>query len=391
MRSRLGTLLVILLVALGVTNSASALDNLHVSHHATGSSVTVEPASVPWGEVGPGWELVSWEPHPHAKQNVNYIELVSPYGSTYAVYATGPGTHLVAWAGDRTDALLQTTSKIEVLNLQTGTIVDAFGARAPAGASINVSSFTWPHGLALYLYEATGNYLRVDVHPERTSLSGTVEMRYPGSEPAVGTFNGSMLSSADGTHVVFGAERGLALFDNDGVLAAQLVFRQARECSPDFYWSPTEVLADCVDGDYQRLIIFSLVTGKWWAIDRKPRGNDLGDIEAWRGGSTIYVEVTSACGYAYVATLQGDAPVYLNVPGIQKGTTDSVVDTTSTSVLIQAEPSCVPGRAIYDWFTPSTGSVRQILGPPITGGWTIADLPYPATPSGSPPAFADYY
>lgn len=388
MRSRLATIGIVLVAMLAVATSASALSGGHDNVHASGAgSVVVDPAAIPWGDVGAGWELVAWEPHPHAKQNNNFIELVSPSGAGYVDYATGPGTQVVAWAADRTTALLRAGDRFEVLDLATGTLTHTFRVHVPNGASLNVSSFSRPLGLAVYLVETTGIY-HLAVHPERVSLRGTVEARYPGSEPAVGTFNGSMLSSTDGTQVVFGAAHGLAVFDNDGAIAAQLVMRQARGCSPDFYWSTTEVLADCWDGSFPRLIVFSLTTGKWWAIDQRPRGSDDGDLEAWRGGSTVYVQVASACGYIYVATLQGDDPVYMAVPGIEQGTSDWVVNTTPTSVLVSAAPACEGGRGILDWFTPSTGVADQIAGPPVTGGVIVGVEPYPATPQGSSPSFS---
>ena len=60
-----------------------------------------------------------------------------------------------------------------------------------------------------------------------------------------------------------------------------------------------------------------------------------------------------------------------------------MVDTTATSVLIAAHQACGPGHTIYEWLTPSTGAVRQVLGPPITSGAVVGDIPYPASPSGS--------
>jgi TolB protein len=384
MRARLATFGVVLLATFAVATTASATAGGSRDAQTSGiGGVAVDPAAVPWGDVGPGWELAAWEPHPSAKQKVNYIELVSPFGAAYAVYATGPNTQLVAWAGDRTTALLEAGDRFEVLDLATGTLTHTFRKQVPASAVIYASSFTWPQGLALYLVEETGNYRNVAVHPERVSLTGTVEMHYPGSEPAVGTFNGSMLSSADGKQVVFGAAHGLALFDNDGAFVAQLVMRQAGNCSPEFYWSATEVLADCQDGVYPRLIDFSLTTGKWRAIDQRPRGTDSGDLQAWRGGPTVYVKVASACGYVYVAMLQGDDPVYMNIPGIEEGTSEGVVDTTSTSVLVGASPACTGGREIFDWFTPATDAVRQILGPPVSGGLIDGIVGYPSTPYGS--------
>jgi TolB protein len=389
MRSRLATFGVVLLATVAVATSAAAVGGGGAAR-ATSSSVVVDPAAVPWSEVGPGWELVAWEPHPHAKQNNNYIELVSPLGTMYADYATGPGTRLVAWAGDRTTALLQAGDRFELLDLTTGTLVHTFRLHVPSGATLETPSFTWPMGLSLYFVEGTGNWRKMDAHPERTSLTGTVEARFPGSSSAVGSFNGSMLSSSDGTQVVFGGLHGLAVFSNEGTLTSQLVMRQARGCAPNFFWSATEVLAACSDGPYQRLIMFSLTTGKWWAIDQRPRGTDLGDLQAWRGGSTVYVEVASACAYRYVAILQGDAPKFMNVPGVPQGQSDWVIDATSNSVLVGAAPACYGGREVVIWYTPSTGAAHQILGPPVVGGLIDGIQPYPAAPYGTPSAFGYY-
>jgi TolB protein len=383
MKSCLAIIAAALVATLTVASSATAVAS---GHHVRSSEgrVIIDPAAVPWGDVGPGWELVAWMPHPSSRLPVNYVELVSPYGTTYAIFATDFPTTLVAWAGDRTTALLQSGDRFEVLNLATGTLTHTFrGHVADAGKGAwPQGSFTWPEGLAAYLNLPVGGWADNAVVNERTSLTGTVEARYPGSEPTLGAFNGSMLSSADGTQVVFGAEHGLALFGNDGALEARLVMRQASGCVADRYWSAAEVLATCQDGVYARLIVFSLATGKWWPIDERPQDGSIGDFDAWRGGSTIYVQEAGAC--ARVATLVGPEPVILQVPGVGSNDSVSVVDTTSTSVLVDVKPSCYDTiRGLYYWITPSTGAVRQILGPPLTGGWIDAIVAYPSSPSGT--------
>ena len=176
-RSQIGIGAAIAIAALMVAGSASALSAPRSEGAdrapATTWGMVVDPAAVPWGDVG--WvELVTWQPHPSSSTVTNDVELVAPWGTAYPIFAADHLTDVIAWAGDRRDALLANGDLIRVLDLETGTIVDSF--RVPPN-ELSGATFTWPEGLALYLDTSTGtSYV---VHTERTTLSGKVEVRFP--------------------------------------------------------------------------------------------------------------------------------------------------------------------------------------------------------------------
>jgi hypothetical protein len=99
---------------------------------ATGATATAAKAAVPWKSVGPGWVLDTYSTRTMKKAAPATLYLVSPAGTKYPLYTWKASTTqvplLVAWAGNKTDALFQlyspqnTFSGYGALNLLTGTM-----------------------------------------------------------------------------------------------------------------------------------------------------------------------------------------------------------------------------------------------------------------------------
>jgi TolB protein len=321
--------------------------------------------------------LANWVPNPNAKRPAHYLELVSPSGALYLLYRLPADTFGISdWSGDGTRALLvgssKTSSTVRVVDLETGTIVQHF--TLPNETAV-FASFTRPRGLALLVdHGLTGGLTRY-------SLNGVALTRFPGRFGGLGRFTSSWLASPDGTQLVFGAWHGLAIYGNTGRLIAQLPVRNANDCQPVRWWSPTEVLATCVQdfrhvGQVGRLLRFSIGGGQPEPLTRPPTPPDLGDLDAWRVAGQTYVESTTGCGYGFLSLLQADGTKTLvRLPHLEPLNT-TVVTTTPDSMALLSDDSCV-GGPVVDWYTPASGSVLRVLGPPIQGGMIKGVIGYP--------------
>jgi TolB protein len=328
-----------------------------------------QPSQIPWSSVGHAWLLAQWQagtPRPHHPVP-SYLVLVAPTGQRYIVLredhqlATATFT---AWSGDGSRALFVAQSggatTMLIVDLRTGAISSSFVMPLPSNVNYQNAGFTRPDGLALDVL----NYGSHDVL-SRYSLAGQAQISYPAAFSSVGRFDGSWLSSADGTTLVMGAGHGLAIVSNDGVTSRQLVIHQASSCYPLRWWSATVVLAQC--GPEPRLYEFPIHGSAPVALTRKPVPPDNGDIGAWRVGSHVYVQVASACGYVYLARLNGADPVMVHVPGVPTGHSVDVVGASQSSLALEASLAC-QGHPSLIWFTPASNSVKVVLGPPVTGG-----------------------
>jgi len=342
-------------------------------------------AEVPWGSVGGGWLLVGWQagtPAPHHAVP-SYLVLISPTGQRYLLMredrALAAAT-LAAWSGDGSRALFasQTASRttMQVIDLHTGTLSSSFVVPTSRAVNYQSASFTRPDGLAtdvLTFVQSGGTSANGHDELTRYSLQGQPETTYPHAFPAVGRFVGSWLASPDGTSLVLGAGKGLAVVSNAGAILRQVVIHGASSCSPVRWWSRTTVLAQCGPGP---LYVFPVDGGAPAALTRKPVPPDSGDISAWHVGRSVYVQVASACGYVYLARLVGADPVMVHVPGVPTGHTVFVVGVSQRSIAVEASLAC-QGHPSLMWYTPSTRSVKVVFGPPINGGVIGTVLIYP--------------
>ncbi len=354
------------------------------------SSVRVSTAKVPWGFVGPGWLLATWEPHPHERPLATYLLLVAPSGARYVLFRLPNDATLADWSGDGRRILVETTNRnpevtqpgrFYVIDLRTGVVQATF---RPGGGLENTAWFTTPRGLALLaanLNDKDTEWL------ERYSLSGEPQLRYPDTFPRVGAWTGQWLESPDGVDVIMGASQGLAIVGNNGVLVATLPIAGASGCMPVANWGPSVFLASCESNRTHDLLLYEF--SGYWSEPRQltappPPGNDGGDnygyIGAWRAGNEVMVNVAPSCGPTHLGELHRH-----HVSLLEPLKTADVVGTTRTSLaLLDIEGECLGGFDAISWYHPSTNTSDQVIGPSMIGGLVTGALGYPtlATTSG---------
>lgn len=328
-------------------------------------------ASVPWSQVGRGWVLAQWDPHDNQRiVSGSYLVLVAPDRARYLLWRVGSQNDvLTAWSGDGQRALFVTqgaTTRFTVIDVRTGATLDAFVLPTSDNVFYERATFTRPDGLALLVSTQTDDHQLL----QRYSLSGALEQTYPDSYPGVGAYGGGALPSPDGLSLVLSMTRGLAVVDDDGALQRGLRFSEG--CGPQRWWSSTTILASCAS----RLYVFSVDGGAPTAITRRNVPPDDGDLSGWRLGSSVYVQVASACGYEYLAKLQGTDPVRVHVPGVPVGNTVTVVGVTRASLALDATIACQGGPSLL-FYDPSTDRAPQVIGQPATSGSVDTALIFP--------------
>ena len=363
---------------------------------AAARGVEAARSTIPWAQVGPGWLLATWSPapgrgsgdpppgQPTAASVPTTLFLVNPAGGRYPIVSfppadEGPGVTLDDWSGDGGHALLHSVTPGGSGNL-TITSVDLHTGRQSAFTLANggvavVPHFSRPQGKAIVLAKEH------DTEPaalRRVDLTGRPELSYP-----VGPdFQGSFLSTPDGTELVLGMGDGLALMGNDGTAGTTLSIPGGRDCVPTRWWNTTStvVLARCLDNYLSRLWLVPIGGGPPTALTAPLTGKDqdLGDRNAWQLPSGTYVQDDGACGSAYLAKLSGvggtTAPV--TVPEVAPRSSVHVIGASDGKLHLQATASCGTGTSLLD-YDPAANTSTVLLGPPLNGGGVIAAVPYP--------------
>jgi TolB protein len=351
--------------------------------------------SIPWAQVGPGWTLATWDEDPAVPpggvlpagavppaQDTTTLFLVNPIGGRYAIKTFPPGVQvgLADWSADGRRALLTfagsapTSELVTEIDLSTGDTVNSF--TLATGATL---SYSRPDGLAILSWtDATGSPIL-----DRLNRQGATELVYPSTFTQVGPLQSGFLPSPDGTRIVLGASKGLALVANDGTVIRQLPTSGA--CDPQKWWTAAVVLASCTqaptspDGATTRLwlVPISGATPTPFESANPDPQTDLGDLDAWSLGRSTFVQATGACGLAYVAQLHPDGTTSkVTVPGTNNGASQFIRGTYGDLLAIQAEIPCGPGETLV-WFNPADHTSNLILGPPLNGGGVIDALVYP--------------
>jgi len=347
-------------------------------------------SAIPFAQVGPGWLLATWNQNkpigPGEKVPPGNLEspptslfLVNPVGGRYLVVANpNANYYLAAWSGDARRALMVSVGANPVLrqvSLSTGATLSSFTFKESNSVLFTSARFTRPNGYALIVVAQVNGH---DV-PYRYSTTGVLQQRYPSNFSSLGRFDGSVLSSPDGTQLVLGAERGVAVVANDGTLVSQLpVPGTAGFCQAMRWWATNVVLASCMGSNgsarlYKVPTDGSAVT----ALTAVPVRPDYGDMNAWKLLSGTYVLAAGGCGSTYVAKLlpsSRTAPI--TVPGVAPGSSVWIDGATDEQLALQATVSCGNGESAL-WFNPATNVSTVVLGPPLQGGGVTSVLSYP--------------
>jgi hypothetical protein len=344
-----------------------------------------EPRSaIPWKQVGPGWMLALWGPaiaepegqappagQPTTTNQTQTLYLVNPVGGRYNVtsFPAGTNLYLSSWSGDGMRALFTGNSNqagntpVTEVNLATGaqhsfTLTGYEGVR-----------YTTPDGLAVLGSTSSSSPAQL----QRDSTTGTLQITYPQTFGALGNFNGSSISSADGSELAMGASTGgIALVANSGKLLTNLPVPNTQNCTPARFWSSTEILTSCQpSGNGYPLLWLVPTSGAAptpFTVAGPTGGADDGDEVAWPVGSAVYLQDAGGCGYQYLSKLNADkttSPV--TVPGVNNGDSQFVLGTASGQIAVLATLSCGPGEALL-WFDPTTNTSNVVLGAGLNGG-----------------------
>jgi TolB protein len=314
--------------------------------------------------------------------------LVDPLGGRYrvAVLPAPPYYGLLDWAGDGHRVLISTPpkaagqrSEIEDVDLGTGQVLHHFAA-----SSDDSYQYTRPDGLAIL---ASGQSLDQGEPASlvRLNLSGARELTYPTSFPGVGTFSPNFssgtLPSLDGTELVVEARTGMALLANNGTFVRDLG-PTGQSCTPERWWGPTELVASCQRlGDDNALPALWLVptAGQAGSQLTFPKPPDLGDLDGWRVGTSVYTQAAGACGSEFLAVREPDGGTKpVSVPHARLDVI--VVGADGTRLALQAKLGCGQATSLF-WFNPQTATETSLLGPPLEDGTVLAALPYPGLES----------
>jgi hypothetical protein len=368
------------------TTTAQASRQAHGTAAVAGAPASLGalggPGAVPWGDVGPGWLLATWQPvlqsHRH-RGSAEYLVLTSPSGARYLIAKlTARTIGLVGWSGDGQRAVLVSQfpkTALSVMDLRTGTVVHTFNFPTSNTVFFEAAGFTRPSGFALDVSTQTNDHQLLT----RYSVDGAALLNYPTTFSRVGKFTGSWLPSPDGTQLVMGGANGLAIVDNgSGAVVSQLPIAPKGDtfCSPLRWWSATVVLASCAANGGQ-LWEFPVNGETPRALTERPVPPIAGDMSAWHVGPSVYLQVALGCGAVWVAHLHGVVPTLVHVPHVSMAHSLFVVGASSTSLALQSTLVCGHGESLL-WWTPSTNAEQVVLGPPVTPGGVNGALPYPS-------------
>lgn len=305
--------------------------------------------------------------------------LVNPNGgrypiATFAPSGDGPTMMLGDWSGDGSHALLYMNTAAGL----TVTTVDLHSGRQTSftvdGSNL-IPHYSRPRGKAIVLAKWR------DTEPaslRRVDLAGKPELTYPvGPE-----FQGSFLSTPDGTKLVLGSAAGLALMGNDGAAGKVLPVPGGHDCAPARWWDAgsTVVLARCLDHYLPRLWLVPIDGHPVTALTAPLTGHDqdLGDVNAWQLPAGIFVQDEGACGSEYLGKLSrvGGTTTPVSVPEVAPHSSVHVIGVSGSHLRLQATVSCGSGESLLD-YDPGADASVVLLGPPLNGGGVIAAVPYP--------------
>jgi hypothetical protein len=362
---------------------------------AAARGVEAAIGTIPWTQVGPGWLLATWsqvsgqrpgppppgQPTPETATTTLY--LVDPAGGRYPITTfpppgAGESPTLADWSGDGSHALFYAYAPS---GTYTVTAVDLrSGARASFTIDNGANSFdvaarySRPQGKAVLLAKSNGaqaNWLK------RVDLAGRPELTYPVGRD----FQGSYLSTPDGTQLVLGMADGLALMGNDGTAGKTLPITGAQDCAPTRWWDANSTLvARCLGHGGAQLWLVPISGEPPTALTAplNGQGPDYGDLNAWQLPSDTFVQVAGACGSEYLGKLSGvgGTTTRVDVPDADPRSSIRVIGPNAGHLVVQGRASCGGGQALFD-YDPAANTSTVLLGPPLNAGGVIAALPYP--------------
>jgi hypothetical protein len=316
--------------------------------------------SVPWSHVGAGWVLTQYaSAAPEGGSGPAALYLISPGGTRYRL-ASWPNwrfaPQLLAWSPDGQRALFQVFSGqvgTEVLTLATGQVSTFVmpGAASPIG-------FTTPRGLNIVAGQPSGSGTSL----ARYSLSGRL------LQPLGYSADGQVLYASSGIAFLTGTGHGLKLVSNDGALIRNLPVpgTSTNSCNPVRWWSSGTVLASCTppNSASPQLWLVPASGARPTALTppRRVSSGDLGDLDAWKLPSGLYLQSAGPCAVLQIFKQAGNGSITL-VPVPHTNGDNRVLTALGSRLLIQAPTSCV-GSVSLLWFSPATRAEQWLIRAP---------------------------
>ncbi|WP_328359549.1 hypothetical protein OG976_06630 [Mycobacterium sp. NBC_00419] len=377
------------------TPSTVAATTATTATSAAGSAAEGGVTDVPWPQVGPGWVLAQWSASQDAGAT---LYLVDPAAHRYAITTFEPGANveLVDWSGDGSHALFAaaavTPSSAISVDLHTG-----------AQSTVALSGFpryTRPDGLALLVSthfngSKPGTLKRVD-------LQGNPQLTYPTEDlGGAGQFSGEYAASPDGTQLVLGTanlgnelvprtDNSLVVLGNDGTVIRRLAAPMPEAmCAPVKWWTPQTLLAQCVaeKGSANQLWEVPLDGGAPTALtavnsargDDPAFGGDLGDVDAWKLPSGVFLQSLGAGCDQFLSRLASDGhATRVKVPDVAAGA--AVTGAANGHLVLRDQKNCRGTTSLVS-FDPARNTATVLLGPPVNGGSVSQSMLYPSADS----------
>jgi TolB protein len=323
-------------------------------------------AQVPWSKVGPGWALATYSASQggvgiRPKAGPSTLYLVDPRGGRYKLFtwsARSPQAqwNLIAWSGDVSRALFSSPypdgstvpEHLYQLQLRTGRVT---GFKLPV--NVTAIGYTRPDGLNILAEKGTST-----TNPgsrftlQRYSLTGKLQKN-------VATIRGlsAVAYQPNGLAIAAGVPRGLELIRNAGGVIRNLpVPGEMEGCIAVRWWNARTILASCgvTNEPGPRMWLVPASGAKPTALTPVRTGSndfDLGDFNAWKLSSGLYVNGYGGCGSLVIGRqpARGTEQV-VNVP---HSASSLIVNATSSTLMVERINGCQPGVSLV-WFNPAT-------------------------------------
>jgi hypothetical protein len=157
-------------------------------------------------------------------------------------------------------------------------------------------------------------------------------------------------------------------------------------CTPVRWWNSGTILADCegTNGAYiSRLWLVPASGARPTALtpQRKP-GYDLGDLDAWRLSSGLYLQSAGACGTLEINKQAANGSITpVTVPGTFN-THNAIVTADGPRLLIDPTDACLGGAGLL-WYNPGTHAEQWLFR--YTAHTSMTAVPFNSIENG--PAF----
>jgi hypothetical protein len=337
-----------------------------------GAGQTGTRAQVPWGLVGPGWSLAQFSASTAGEgikpvSGPSTLYLVDPAGGRYKMITWRARSlqttwYLQAWSGDLSRAMFvpqvslnnpYVRQQVFQLKLQTGTIT-----QFTLPLRVAAVGYTRPDGLNILTQEGSAGRAST-VTLQRYSLTGKLVTTL-----ATAAANGTPAYQPDGAELAASSPHGLVLISNAGGVIRQLRVDRGREsCTAVRWWTASKILASCVrTGQYGYNMWIVPASGAAAAVltpAHKTVTFDVGDFNAWKLSSGLYVDGYGACATLVIGKYPAHGPEQqVPVPGAASSV---IVTATRGQLQVERSNGCEPGVALV-WFDPPSRKLTVAVG-----------------------------